>query len=131
MPRVHYRRFPWITSRSRGLRKNLTPSERIVWELLRKRKAGGFKFLRQHPVICSIDGDWVEYYIPDFYCAELKLIIEVDGEIHRFRKDYDRERDRKLVNKGLTVIRIHNDDTSDMKVLNDIISKIIQDRASG
>jgi very-short-patch-repair endonuclease len=112
------------------LRKNSTPSERIVWELLRKRKTGGYKFLRQHPVICSIDGDWVEYFIPDFYCAELKLIIEVDGGIHAFQKDYDRERDGKLKNKGLTVIRINNDDTSDMKVLNGIISKIIQDNAT-
>lgn len=55
------------------LRKNPTEAEKTMWEILRKFRKSGFPFRRQHPI---------EFYIADFYCHKLKLVIEVDGEIH-------------------------------------------------
>ena len=61
----------------------------------------GYKFLRQHPIFYRIDNKWVEFFIADFYCSELKLIIELDGKIHESLKDYDAERDLKLLNRDV------------------------------
>jgi len=55
------------------MRKNPTEAERVMWKLLRKFRQSGFPFRRQHPI---------EFYIADFYCHNLRLVIEVDGEIH-------------------------------------------------
>jgi very-short-patch-repair endonuclease len=55
------------------MRKNPTEAERAMWKILRKFRKSGFPFRRQHPI---------EFYIADFYCHKLRLVIEVDGEIH-------------------------------------------------
>jgi leucyl-tRNA synthetase len=78
----------------------------MVWNILRRKKLSGHKFLRQHPILYSIRNNWVNFYIADFYCAKLKLIIEVDGKIHESKKEYDLERDSKLLEKGIYVFRI-------------------------
>ena len=67
----------------RHLRKNSTNPERIIWQRLRSRQIGGFKFRRQH----SIDK-----YIVDFFCLELDLIIEIDGDVHAYKEEYDKKR---------------------------------------
>ena len=59
------------------MRKNPTEAERAMWKILRKFRHSGFPFRRQHPI---------EFYIADFYCHNLRLVIEVDGEIHTKRK---------------------------------------------
>ncbi len=59
------------------------------------------KFRRQHPI---------EPYIVDFYCAEAKLVVELDGKSHNEREDYDRVRSQFLAGLGLNVFRITNDD---------------------
>ena len=69
--------------------------------ILRRRQLVGFKFLRQKP----IDG-----YIVDFYCAALGLVIEIDGNSHADKADYDAERTRILNTYGLWVIRYTNND---------------------
>ncbi len=61
----------------------------------------GFKFHRQH----SID-----YYIADFYCAEKKLVIEVDGSQHAEHEEYDAERTRHFENLHLRVLRFWNNE---------------------
>ncbi|WML92152.1 endonuclease domain-containing protein [Thiothrix lacustris] len=83
-------------------RKNPTPAEYKMWSgILRRRQLTGFKFLRQKP----IDG-----YIVDFYCAALALVIEIDGDSHADRAEYDAERTRILHAYGLQVIRYTNDE---------------------
>lgn len=68
-----------ITRIARGLRKNMTESEKILWKELRSQKLG-VKFLRQHPLnIFMEDTNQARCIIVDFYCHEYKLIIEIDG----------------------------------------------------
>lgn len=91
------------------LRKNQTPSEMLLWEQLRRRKFLGFKFLRQHPVFYKYDNK-SKYFIADFYCNEIKLIIEVDGEIHILQQEYDNKRSEILNGKNYKIIRVKNED---------------------
>ncbi len=88
-------------TRVKQLRANPTEPERILWAALRGRNLGGLKFRRQHPV---------EPYIIDFYCAEASLVIELDGQSHDDREDYDAQRSDFLGRAGLTIMRIANDD---------------------
>ena len=68
----------------------------------------GKKFLRQHPIcVKSVLGKY-EYYIPDFYCDEAKLVIEADGPVHLYKKEYDKNRDAVLRELGLTILRFNN-----------------------
>jgi len=86
---------------ARDLRKNATPAEQIFWEMVRDRKFLNLKFRRQHQI-----GD----YIADFYCHEVKLVIELDGNVHdiaeRIKKD--NKRDAYLKSQGFSVLRIKN-----------------------
>jgi very-short-patch-repair endonuclease len=116
MPRNHYKSYKGITLLARDLRKNQTHSEIILWEILPKKKVLGYKFLRQHPICYRINKEWV-----DFYCAKLKLIIELDGPIHDNRKEYDSGRDSILLNKGIKTVRIKNKGIDN---INNIILKI-------
>jgi very-short-patch-repair endonuclease len=62
------------------------------------------------------------FFIPDFYCAEKRLIVEMDGKIHDYQKDYDQERDRIGRERGLKVLRIENEDMNKPeKVINEIM----------
>jgi len=113
------------------LRKNPTQSEKVLWELLRGRRLGGYKFLRQHPLYYEHVNNEHFIFIPDFYCAELRLIIELDGKIHLFNIDKDENRDEILRNKGFQILRILNEELNQKerlknKILNFIIS--INDR---
>ena len=84
--------------RARGLRKALSLPEGLLWRALRPRP-GGFKFRRQHPA---------GPYVLDFFCAEARLAIEVDGESHSFddRPERDVERDVWLTSQDIVVLRI-------------------------
>ena len=63
---------PGTLQRARELRQDATEAEEVLWDILRKRP-GGYKFRRQHPI---------GKYIVDFYSAEIRLAIELDGSIH-------------------------------------------------
>ena len=102
--------MPSITELCRGLRKRQTPAEILLWQQLRNRELGDRKFLRQHPIyIKSIQGKTL-FYIPDFYCAETKLVIEADGPVHQFKKQYDKNRDEVLAALGLRILRFENEE---------------------
>ena len=91
-----------IHKHARDLRKRETKTEKILWAILSNKKLG-VKFRRQHPI---------NQFIADFYCHELKLVIEVDGEIH-FQKDrieYDAMRTAVFNDFGIKVIRFANKD---------------------
>lgn len=66
------------------------------------------KFLRQHPPIYSAVKNNPLYFIADFYCAELKLVVELDGDIHLAQKDYDENREMIIKEMGLKVVRFKN-----------------------
>ncbi|MBA4107001.1 MAG: hypothetical protein C0485_14735 [Pirellula sp.] len=87
--------------RAIDLRKQATHPEKLLWSILSSRQLAGLKFRRQHPI---------EPFIVDFYCAEAKLVIELDGESHNGRESYDAERSKLLANLGLNVMRITNDE---------------------
>lgn len=87
--------------RARELRNSATDAERRLWQHLRLRQLGGFRFRRQ----VAIGG-----YIADFACPEVKLIVELDGGQHLDRVAYDARRTRMLEAKGYKVLRYWNDD---------------------
>lgn len=90
-----------LTTLARQNRNNPTQAERTIWrEILRKRQLARFKFLRQKPI---------GRYIVDFYCSELRLVVEIDGDSHAETVEYDKERTRFLKSLGLRVIRYTND----------------------
>lgn len=93
----------------------MTPGEKALWKELRYRQVEGRKFLRQHPIIYDVNKAECFFYIPDFYCAGIKLAIELDGEIHRFQAEKDRKRDMVLQSMGITVIRIRNEELANME----------------
>ena len=105
-----------ITLLARELRKKQTPEEKLLWEELRNRRLNGLKFLRQHPIIYENDPHkGLLFFIADFYCAEKRLVIELDGKIHDFQKEYDANRDFILKQLNLRVLRIKNEELKDMK----------------
>ena len=103
---------------ARQFRKKLTRLESLLWKQLRNRKLLNLKFRRQHIVL---------NYVVDFYCSELKLAIEIDGEIHKFQKTRDDERDNLLKQKfGLRILRYKNEDVLNNTkfILDDFIERI-------
>ncbi|WP_284155332.1 asparagine synthase-related protein [Sulfuricystis multivorans] len=84
---------------ARQLRREATDAERLMWYLLRDRRLAGRKFRRQHPV---------PPYVLDFYCAELKLAIELDGGQHAERFERDAQREAYLAEHGIRVLRFWN-----------------------
>lgn len=103
------KRFSSITELARELRNNPTPAESKLWHEIRKRQLNKCKFLRQHPIFYNEEtrGN-LNFFIADFYCADKKLVIELDGRIHRYQKYYDQQRDLILKKKGLKVLRFKN-----------------------
>ena len=92
---------------ARQLRSNPTKAEKVLWEELRNKQFMGYKFLFQHPIFYKKD-DGLKFFIADFYCHKLRLIIEVDGGIHENQREYDRIRTELLVSKEMKVIRFKN-----------------------
>jgi very-short-patch-repair endonuclease len=102
----------------RLLRKNQTPEEKVVWDILRGSKTG-LKWRRQ----VSIGG-----YVADFYCYKKKLVIELDGVQHQELDaiEYDYIRDAYMKSLGITVIRISNQDIRADKTLSTIVERVVR-----
>ena len=92
----------------------MTPAEKLLWANLRRRKFQGLKFLRQHPIIHQVYHNKPDYFIAGFYCAEKKLVIEVDGKIHDFQKEQDQHRNNIMGSLNLHVLRIKNEDVENV-----------------
>ena len=92
---------PRMTQRSRSLRRRSTYPERALWSVLRNKRLKGLRFRRQHAV---------GRYVVDFYSPAAKLVVEVDGESHAGRAEEDATRTAYLEWRGLTVLRVTNDD---------------------
>ncbi len=107
---------------ARSLRKNMTPSEKIFWEKVRNRRLLGLRFLRQYKIAHSEVMGITNYFFVDFYCHELKLIVEVDGSIHKMQKEYDLERERILKEMRYHVYRIKNEEVSSSLAISKFIN---------
>ena len=97
---------------ARFLRKNLTPEETIMWDLLRNRHLMGYKFLRQHPIKVWQTNGRYRFYYADFYCAGKRLVVEIDGVIHTIQEDYDTARDIIMMELQITVLRVTNEEVN-------------------
>lgn len=97
---IHNRKH--LESFRKELRENLTPAEAFLWKHLQRKQLKGRKFRRQHSI---------ENFIVDFYCPQEKLIIELDGEVHKnaIAEEKDRKRDdERLEELGFKVLRFEN-----------------------
>jgi very-short-patch-repair endonuclease len=86
---------PKLIEYARLLRKNSTLSEVLLWQQI-KNKALGVQFHRQVPMLD---------YIVDFYCHELMLAIEIDGDSHLYKYNYDNKRQGDLEKEGVIFLR--------------------------
>ena len=87
---------PKLKALARELRNKSTLSEVLLWNQLKARQARGYQFLRQKPI---------DNYIVDFFCYELMLAIEVDGQTHDYKMSEDETRQKRIESFGITVLR--------------------------
>ena len=109
-----------LISNARELRKSMTPEEKHLW----------YDFLRAYPVRFRRQ-KVLGKYIADFYCAEAKLVIELDGSGHYTpeSKQYDTERTKFLEGYGLLVIRVINREINqNFYGVCEYIDKIVKER---
>ncbi|MGY2802644.1 DUF559 domain-containing protein [Thermostichus sp. MS-CIW-25] len=95
-----------LIARARQLRREATTAESLLWELLRDRRLLGRKFRRQHPI---------GQFIADFFCDDARLIIEIDGAVHRepTQQERDRLREEILREHGFAILRFTNEQIFD------------------
>lgn len=106
---------PSIERAARHLRQNLTPAEAKLWNVLRRRQLAGLKFRSQHPV---------GQFIVVFYCPSHKIVVEVDGDIHRQQMTYDNARTVQLQQFGYRVLRVSNEKI--LSNLPDVLARIVK-----
>jgi very-short-patch-repair endonuclease len=99
---------PKLKLLARKLRNDSTRSEIKLWQHLKGKQLLGYDFHRQKPLL---------NFIADFYCYELKLVIELDGYSHQIEEVQlkDKIKQNELEEVGLTVLRFEDDE-----VMNDI-----------
>ena len=112
---------PKLKEYARELRKNSTFTEIMLWNYLKGKQMRGYDFDRQRPI---------DNYIVDFYCKDLQLAIEVDGESHYGNQKADNRREKRLNKLGVTVLRF-----DDMEIIYELdlvlkkIEKWIEDKS--
>lgn len=104
---------PKLKEYARKLRNNSTFTEIMVWNYLKGKQIRGYDFDRQKPI---------DNYIVDFYCKDLFLAIEIDGESHYGNTERDIKKDKRLNELGVTVLRF--DDMEVIYQLDEVIRKI-------
>lgn len=112
---MFYDAKPHIFEKAKILWRNMTKAETKLWEYLKGKKMCNFGFRAQHPI---------DIFIADFYCHQLKLVIEVDGGIHQSmeRIEYDIGREAELNNYGIRVVRSTNEEIEEN--INEVIERI-------
>ena len=104
---------PTKVLRAKELRQSMTEAETALWQALRANRLNGWHFRRQQII---------RGFIVDFYCHAAALGIELDGGVHKSRKDYDQERDQILRSCNIEVIRFTNEEV--LKHLPEVLKKI-------
>ncbi len=114
---MFYNAKPQIFEKAKSMRKNMTSAELLLWEKLKGKKVLGLRFRPQHPI---------DIFIADFYCHPIKLVIEVDGGIHKSKdqKEYDLGRTAELNYLKIEVIRFTNEEVE--KDMRQVIETIKQ-----
>jgi very-short-patch-repair endonuclease len=111
-----------IVETARRLRREMTPPEARLWLALRGNRLG-VKFRRQHPI---------GRYVLDFYCAELKLAVEVDGRGHEHpdQTRHDRARTAWLSTEGVRVVRLAAEDVrTELEGVMGYLKRICEERS--
>jgi len=98
--------------RAKELRREMTPAEKLLWQEVRANKLG-VRFRRQQVI---------QGFIVDFYCHQVGLVVEVDGDVHDLQKDEDERREKVLTEMGLRVIRFGNDEVG--RDLSAVVGKV-------
>ena len=106
---------PLTRIHARELRRGQTPIEERLWRELRSRQLAGMKFRRQHPI---------GSFIVDFYCADKRLVVEIDGDSHTDQIKYDEKRTKWLEYQGYRVIRFTNREV--LNQLSAVLEKIMR-----
>lgn len=112
-----YTTFPlWakLKTKAKQFRSRPTIAEATLWEILKNRRLGGYKFRRQHPI---------DRFLVDFCCPQMKLVVEVDGGIHKSKETEDSTRQEKLEEIDYKVLRFSNEAVENN--LNQVLSKIL------
>jgi very-short-patch-repair endonuclease len=119
MKNIHNK--PNLLEYRKNLRRRSTAAESTLWKTLKNKQVENLKFRRQH----SIDN-----YIVDFYCPEIRLIIELDGASHDnyLAEEKDPIRDKKLEEYDCTILRFENRYVYEF--LDDIIDTIRKHKSS-
>ena len=107
---------PEMLERAKELRREMTSAEKILWKHLKANRLNGLHFRRQQIV---------HGYFPDFYCHQHELIVEVDGGIHEFQKEYGAEREEYLIALGFRILRFKNEEIT--KNLKGVLQKIVDE----
>jgi very-short-patch-repair endonuclease len=105
------------TKTARNLRRRSTWAEKRLWSVLRSRRLAGYKFRRQ---------DSLGPYILDFYCAEAKFAVELDGSGHGFagQRGRDAQRDAYLNERGIQVKRVWNNQLARWESRENLVSEL-------
>ena len=104
---------PKLKAFARKLRNDSTFTEILLWNYLRGKQLRGYDFDRQRPI---------DNFIVDFYCKDLQLAIEVDGESHYAKPEKDKRKDKCLNELGVTVLRF--DDLDVVHKLDKVVESI-------
>jgi very-short-patch-repair endonuclease len=112
-----------LLANARELRQNQTEAEEFLWQILRNRQLNNLKFRRQHPLKAG--------FILDFYCAEMKLGIELDGGYHNTTEQQELDAERtKIINEyGINIIRFTNEEV--LEDIENTLKKIISSPRPG
>ncbi len=106
---------PKLKHIARTLRKNMTLSEIILWRYLKGKQMMGYDFHRQKPLGNAV---------VDFFCNELALVIEIDGDSHLHNTQADEERQKALETLGVQFLRF---DDLDVKQTTEAVLIVIED----
>ncbi len=103
--------------RRQELRHRATQAEKNLWPALRALRKTGFIFRQQHSI---------GWYIADFYCSKVKLVIEVDGGIHnqKSQKMNDEIRNQWMASQSIRILRFRNEEID--QDLRSVMLKIMQ-----
>ena len=93
--------------------ETISRAEKYLWKHVLSRNQQGVKFKRQRPIL---------YFIVDFFSQEIGLIIEIDGNSHFNKGDYDKMRQNELEALGYTIIRFSEGDI--INNLGEVITQI-------
>ena len=110
------------TSKARRLRREMSKSQKALWQVLRDRRIG-YRFKRERPVA---------NYVLDFFCSDVRLCVEVDGEQHDLRQREDAVRDQFLLERGIITVRVRSIDCfMDPRAVGEMIRAKCDELATG